>query len=267
MHYVASMRSAKQIAEGLGAVVRARRGAEGLSRKVFAERSGLSERFLAQVEAGQANPSLASLCQLAGACRLAADELLALASERPADEQAIALLGLRGAGKSAVGHRLARELQLDFVELDQEVEREAGLSVAELFELHGEASFRRRERETLRRLLHERGRLVLATGGGIVCEAETFELLRRHCRTVWLRATPEEHWRRVVAQGDLRPMEGNRRAFDELCAILLEREPLYERAELTVETSGQSVSQVAGSLLELLDVRAGRMPQGSSRRG
>ena len=181
-----------------------------------------------------------------------ADELVALASERPASEQPIALLGLRGAGKSAVGRRLARELGLDFVELDHEVEREAGLSVAEIFELHGESSFRRRERETLRRILSERERLVLATGGGIVTEPETFELVRRHCRTVWLRATPEEHWRRVVAQGDLRPMEGNRRAFDDLCAILEEREPLYERAELTLDTSGQSVGEVSHRLLAMI---------------
>jgi XRE family aerobic/anaerobic benzoate catabolism transcriptional regulator len=133
-------------------------------------------------------------------------------------------------------------------ELDAEVERDAGLSVGEIFELHGEASFRRREREALRRILAQGDRVVLATGGGLVTEPESFELVHRHCRSVWLRATPEEHWRRVVAQGDLRPMEGNRRAFEDLCAILEEREPLYERVELRVETSGRSVREVTEEL-------------------
>jgi XRE family aerobic/anaerobic benzoate catabolism transcriptional regulator len=222
--------------------------ADGMTRKLLAERSGLSQRFLAQVELGQANPSLASLCQLAEVCGLAPHELLARAAERPVDEQPIALLGLRGAGKSAVGRRLAKELGVGFVELDAEVERDAGLSVGEIFELHGEASFRRREREALRRILAQGDRVVLATGGGLVTEPESFELVHRHCRSVWLRATPEEHWRRVVAQGDLRPMEGNRRAFEDLCAILEEREPLYERVELRVETSGRSVREVTEEL-------------------
>jgi XRE family aerobic/anaerobic benzoate catabolism transcriptional regulator len=126
---------------------------------------------------------------------LAPHELLARAAERPVDEQPIALLGLRGAGKSAVGRRLAKELGVGFVELDAEVERDAGLSVGEIFELHGEASFRRREREALRRILAQGDRVVLATGGGLVTEPESFELVHRHCRSVWLRATPEEHWR------------------------------------------------------------------------
>lgn len=249
MHYGADMQRFEQITSGLGRAVRACREAAGLTRRQLAERTGLSERFLAQVELGRANPSLASLLQLADGCELGLLELLGRAAERPPEARTIALLGLRGAGKSAVGRRLAKELALRFVELDAEVESEAGLSVGEIFELHGEANFRRRERDVLRRLLREGERLVLATGGGLVTEAETFELLARECCTVWLRATAEEHWRRVVAQGDLRPMEGNRSAFDDLRTILREREPLYRRAQIVVETSGLSVGEVCEHVL------------------
>jgi XRE family transcriptional regulator, aerobic/anaerobic benzoate catabolism transcriptional regulator len=208
----------------VGRRVRAHRERLAWSQRWLAERAGLSVRFLAQLERGDGNISLARFARVAGALGVDAGDLLA--STRPpeeADKKHIALLGLRGAGKSTVGAVLARHLGRPFIELDEHVAGAAGLSLGEVFELHGEAYYRRLERETLRRLFHEVPAAVIATGGSIVNDRETMRLLRDRAITVWLRARPEDHWARVVSQGDRRPMAQNPHAFTELRALLAAR--------------------------------------------
>jgi XRE family aerobic/anaerobic benzoate catabolism transcriptional regulator len=165
----------------------------------------------------------------------------------------IALIGLRGAGKSTVGKMLAEELGYPFIELDRIVEQQSGLALNMIFDLYGQAGFRRFESQALEQVLDENSQFVLATSGSIVSEPPTFNRLLRECFTVWLRATPEEHMQRVVAQGDIRPIAQSAEAMTDLRRILTEREPLYARADLTVDTSralpGQAVDQVAGRLL------------------
>ena len=160
----------------------------------------------------------------------------------------IALIGLRGAGKSTLGARLARELACAFVELDREVETEAGTSLNEIFLLYGQAGYRRYERRCLEKVLERNDRVVIATGGSIVSEPATYDLLLTTCRTVWLRAAPEEHMARVVAQGDTRPMAGNKEAMDDLRRILDGRATLYGQADAIVDTAGKTIEQ---SLAEL----------------
>lgn len=167
----------------------------------------------------------------------------------------VALLGLRGAGKTSVGRRLARALGLPFSELDELVESAAGMELQQVFELQGPARYRELERAALRRYLQEQHHGVLATGGGIVTEPQTYALLRRRCLTVWLRATPEEHWERVVRQGDRRPMQGNPAAMQELRALWAEREPLYGQARIVCDTRGRTLSQVARHLESTLRAR------------
>jgi XRE family transcriptional regulator, aerobic/anaerobic benzoate catabolism transcriptional regulator len=231
----------------VGRRVREHRERLGLSQKELAERSLLSVRFLAQLEHGEGNISLRRFAQLAAALGTDASDLLG--PPRPARERAhIALLGLRCAGKSTVGPRLARALGLPFVELDDLVAGAAGLSLAEIFELHGEAYYRRLERETLGRLLADVGAAVIATGGSIVNDRETFRKLRERAVTVWLRARPEDHWNRVVEQGDRRPMDGSPQAFEELEALLSAREPLYATADIMVDTTPGIEAAVAAAL-------------------
>ena len=160
----------------------------------------------------------------------------------------IALIGLRGAGKSTLGARLAREMQCPFVELDREIEREAGTSLNEIFLLYGQAGYRRYERRGLEKVLEQDDRVVIATGGSIVSEPGTYDLLLSTCFTVWLRAAPEEHMARVVAQGDTRPMAGNKEAMDDLRRILDGRAALYGQADATVDTAGKSYEQSLGDL-------------------
>ena len=231
--------------EVVGNAVRAHRTRNGWARRELAERSGVSERFLAQLEAGQGNISLRRFADVAHALGTSPQALLA--AEAPA-EKPIALLGVRGAGKSTIGAALAKQLGRRFVELDAEIEAAAGLSLADLFALHGEAYYRRLEREVLARLLAEPEPLVVATGGSIVNDPTTYALLRSRTRTIWLRATAEEHWNRVVAQGDRRPMAENPHAFEELRALLAARTKLYARADETVDTSGRTVRQIAAQI-------------------
>lgn len=230
----------------LGAEVRRLRGALGWSRRELSARSGISERFLAEVESGSGNPSVLRLAEVARALGTSVTTLFAAAE--PERAPVIALLGLRGAGKSTVGPLLAERLGRRFVELDREVEREAGLTLTEIFEMHGEAAFRRLERTVLERLLGSGEPLVLATGGGVVTEPATWEWLRKRAQTVWLRAEPRDHWERVIAQGDTRPMANNAQAFQQLEAILAERERLYAQAATVAQTSGRTPEEVAGEL-------------------
>jgi len=220
----------------LGRRVREARARRGLSLRELAARSGLSARFLVQVESGDGNISVRRLDELARALGTTAPALLAGADGK-ADLPVIALLGLRGAGKTTIGRRLARRLRVPFVELDRRIEQASGLPLAEIFRLHGEAYYRRLEQELLARILDEEGPLVLATGGGLVNSPESYSLLRQRAVTVWLRARPEDHWSRVIQQGDRRPMEARPQAMAELRRLLAAREPLYAQAVHTVDTS------------------------------
>ena len=213
-----------------------------MTRRQLSERSGVSERFLAQLEGGHGNISLARFADVCGALSAAPAELLAGTEEarRPA---AVALLGVRGAGKSTVGAALADRLGAPFLELDQAIEQAAGLTLGEIFELHGEAHYRRLEREALKGAL-DGSPVVLATGGSIVSDAGSYTLLRGRARTVWLRARAEDHWERVIRQGDHRPMGENPHAFAQLRQLMAARDPLYARAHHIIDTSGRSVGEV-----------------------
>jgi XRE family aerobic/anaerobic benzoate catabolism transcriptional regulator len=232
----------------VGATVRHHRDALGWSRRRLADASGVSERFLAQLEAGDGNISLRRFADVARALGTTASALLASA-ETGRGVRPIALLGMRGAGKSTVGAALAKRRGARLVELDREIAAEAGLPLAQLFELHGEAYYHRVERDVLARVLGDGdGELVIATGGSIVTDADSFALLRARCTTVWLRARAEDHWSRVVAQGDRRPMANSPHAFDELRALLAARAPLYARADHVVDTSRRSVARVVSAV-------------------
>ncbi len=153
----------------------------------------------------------------------------------------IALIGLRGAGKSTLGSKLAADRDVPFIELDHEIEKETGMPLAEMFSLYGQSGYRAIEKRTLERVLGESDRAVISVGGGIVSEKETYDYLLAHCYTIWLKAQPEEHMSRVIAQGDFRAMAGSDRAMEDLRRILESREPLYRKADTCVDTSGDSV--------------------------
>jgi XRE family aerobic/anaerobic benzoate catabolism transcriptional regulator len=248
MHYIAGVASYLEV---VGAAVRGHRERLGWTRKELAARSGVSERFLAQLETGDGNISLRRFAEVAHALGTSPSALLGPA-DAPADEKPIALLGVRGAGKSSVGTALARRLGVAFIEIDQRIEQAAGLALGEVFTLHGEAYYRRLEREVLTQLLATAQPMVLATGGSIVNDPTNYALLRARCRTIWLAAGPEDHWNRVVAQGDQRPMAENPHAFAELRALLTAREKLYARADHTIDTTGRRVPQVAAAIAELV---------------
>ncbi len=273
----------------LGARVRAWRARRGMTRKQLASDSGLSERFLADVESGKGNVSINSLEATARALNITILDLLqdaprpALArvlgilhrldetqldqahallagsfglSDAQGREKRIALVGLRGAGKTTLGGQLAAERGIPFIELDREIEREAGTSMNEILLLHGQAGYRRYERRALLRIAEEHaGGVVMTTGGSIVSERETFDLLQSHFYCVWLKASPEEHMTRVVAQGDMRPFAATRgengemardamnEALDDIRRILASREALYARADAVVDTAARSLKQ------------------------
>jgi XRE family aerobic/anaerobic benzoate catabolism transcriptional regulator len=240
------------ILELVGRHVRAARAARHWTIRELAERSGLSVRFLVQLESGRGNISVKRLAEIGRAFDVPTADLL---GDNYADApRVVALLGLRGAGKTTIGKSLARQLRVRFVELDRQIEKAADMSLAELFSLYGEDYYRRLERETLSKVLAEKRPMVLATGGGIVASPDTYGLLKRSAVTVWLRAAPEDHWNRVVSQGDRRPMADHPQAMADLRALLAAREPLYAGADHTVDTSGRSVDAIVNELASAIYV-------------
>lgn len=233
----------------LGNRVREWRAAHRTTRKDLAAASGISERYLAQLESGAGNISILLLRKVARAMDVPVESLV---RESAADTRPIALLGLRGAGKSTLGAKLAEALQVAFVELDREVEKEAGMALGEVFSLYGQDAFRRFERRALERVLASNEKIVIAAGGSLVTDGGTYELLLERCRCVWLKASPEEHMARVIAQGDMRPFKGRNAALDEIKKLLADRNRLYGRAELALDTSGKSPKASLAELKELL---------------
>lgn len=213
--------------------------------------------------AGQTSPRAAEFSQLVqwlaqlpaadlARVREAAQQALSPAESRDARHRRIALIGLRGAGKSTLGRALAAAEGMPFVELNAAIEQEAGASLSEIHSLYGQAAYRRYEMRALERVLREHDTMVLATPGSLVSEPATFNLLLARCFTVWVRTSPEEHMARVVAQGDMRPMEGNREAMTDLRRILQARTPLYSRADVSIDTSGQDANTSLQTLLAQL---------------
>lgn len=229
----------------LGERVRAWRASNGMTRKSLAAASGVSERYLAQLEAGQGNISVLLLRKVARAMSVPVEKLVREESDRDAGGRRVALIGLRGAGKSSLGARLAASMGVPFIELDREVEREAGARLGEVFSMYGQEAFRRFERRALERVLRAHEAAVIAAGGSLVTDPDTYRLLLDNCRTVWLKAKPEEHMNRVIAQGDMRPFEGKMpgraAALDEIRQLLADRERLYARADAAIDTSGRSL--------------------------
>lgn len=282
MHYNAAMVESRladgtaqdrhaEYLRGLGEHVRNWRARRGMTRKRLAGQSGVSERYLAQVESGHGNVSIALLRQIAEAMGVPLIDLARDGPERPieltllehrlgrlAPEELaeayrliagspgarrertgrIALVGLRGAGKTTLGRQLAKRLRIPFIRLDEMIEKEAGIALGEIFSLWDQAGYRRIERRALERVIENNARAVIETGGSLVSEPGTYDLLLDACFTVWIKATPEEHMGRVAAQGDYRPMADNAEAMDDLRRILANRQTLYARADVAVDTSG-----------------------------
>jgi XRE family transcriptional regulator, aerobic/anaerobic benzoate catabolism transcriptional regulator len=265
----------------IGERLRLLRARRGMARHILARQSGVSERYIAQMESGRGNGSILLIRALARALGVSPAALLDPVAEpepatallarldptqretayrllraqfgsAPQRRERIALIGLRGAGKTTLGSALATVLNRSFHELDREVEREAGMQLAEIFELHGQAGFRRFERAALERLLRGDTPFILAAGGSIVAESANFDMLLEGCRTIWLRASPAEHMERVIRQGDMRPMRDNRHAMDDLRTILASRESLYARADATLDTSGRAPDECLRALLGLI---------------
>lgn len=267
----------------VGDRVRRARAGRGMTRRILAQASGVSERYLADLERGAGNASLLVLKQIADAMGTNVAALVADTSRSPdvelimhrlerlpqavaADARRIldrhlseaekrqrariALIGLRGAGKSTLGALLAQRLGAPFIELDREIERSAGVELADLLSLHGQGHFRSLERRTLEAVVANHPRAVIATGGGLVTEAATYDVLLSSCFVVWLKASPEQHMGRVVAQGDLRPMADNPQAMDDLRAILDSRTVLYSRADAEVDTTGLAPADAVSAIME-----------------
>jgi len=226
--------------------LRSAREESGFSVTELAEKASVSRRYLTEAEAGRANPSLLKLTALAGALGMDVAGLVACAPRRT---ERLALVGLRGAGKTTLGKRLALELEVPFIELDERVEELAGLSLSEVFDLHGVRRFRELEAEALENVLSEEGeRVVLATSGSVIDSPGTWARIQETCRTVWLRAEPEEHMRRVLDQGDRRPMRDRPRAMEELRELLRERGDRYAECDRAVPTDDKDVGALAAEL-------------------
>ncbi|HKW61996.1 MAG TPA: helix-turn-helix transcriptional regulator [Candidatus Acidoferrum sp.] len=257
--------------------VRELRNRRGMTRKQMSHEADISERHLAQLESGEGNISVVLLQRIAAALHVPIANLFAPQTKEPAEKKVIqrflerlpehrledvvsrlmrdfgqeekmrrmrvALIGVRGAGKSTLGGMLAKEMGHRFVELDKEIEEDTGMPLGEIFSLYGQSGFRAIEKRTLEKVLKEHDRALISVGGGVVSEKDTFDYLLAHCYTVWIKAQPEELMSRVMAQGDFRPMAANNRAMEDLRRILEAREPLYRKADLLLDTSGASVEE------------------------
>jgi len=278
----------------LGERVRMLRNQRGMTRKALARHAKVSERYLAQLEAGLGNGSIVLLRRISRAIGLAVTQLVHEGAEPPLDlvllsqflerlspsalteardmllrhfseptedarRRRIALIGLRGGGKSTLGQLLAERLDVPFIELDKEIEKRSGATLSEIFDMFGQETFRRAEREALDDVLRQHKNFVVATSGSIVTEPGTLELLLASCFTVWVRAEPEEHMKRVMAQGDMRPMANSARSMEDLISILRSREPLYAKAEVALSTSGRTPEQNLAELLRLIEVPDNRI--------
>lgn len=281
----------------LGERVRTLRNQRGMTRKALAAHAKVSERYLAQLEVGKGNCSIVLLRRIARAIGLPVTQLVRESAEplldmvlltqflerlppdrlvearklvtehfssQPEDRRRIALLGLRGGGKSTLGQLLADKLSLPFIELDREIERRSGAPLSEIFEMFGQETFRRAEREALDEVLRQHPNFVIATSGSIVTDPATLELLLSSCFTVWVRAEPQEHMKRVMAQGDMRPMAKNARAMEDLVSILKSREPLYAKAEAVIATTGKTPEQNLAELLHVIAVPDNRQTRQSA---
>ncbi|HUC61364.1 MAG TPA: helix-turn-helix transcriptional regulator [Alphaproteobacteria bacterium] len=285
----------------LGERVRGARARRGMARKLLARDSGVSERYLAQLESGQGNISILRLRRIAQAMGLPLGDLARDGPDRPVEyalirqlierlegeelaeahrllgarfgrftgaarHGRIALIGLRGAGKSTLGQRLARHLGVPFVDLGVAIEASSGMSLSEIFSLSGQATYRRLERRCLEETVETHARAVIETGGSLVSEPATYALLLQTCFTVWIAAAPEEHMSRVIAQGDFRPMAGHAEAMEDLRRILAERAPLYGKADATVDTAGASEAESFEALLRAIPTPRAAEPPPLRRR-
>jgi XRE family aerobic/anaerobic benzoate catabolism transcriptional regulator len=241
-----------ELLRALGSTVRARRTQMGLTMRVLGARAGVSERFLAQLESGEGNISVARLQDVAEALGTSAGELLASRPAVTPPQGVVALVGLRGAGKSTLGPEIAHRLGVAFFELDALVAREAGMPLSTIFEMHGEAWFRRLEHDVLRQFLDDHPSAVLATGGSLVTAPDTWAMLRKRATTVWLKARPQDHWDRVLRQGDARPMRNRANAMAELKVLLRTRKPLYALCDHVVDTSSASFDEAAARIVAVV---------------
>ena len=248
MQYIACMEQPEPLLHAIGQRLRAQRSRIGMTQAQLASSANVSPRFLVQLEKGEGNISVQRLAAVCAELSLPLADLFR--GLGPGQSNKIALVGLRGAGKSTIGEALAARLSVTFVELDAEIASSAGMSIGEIFELWGETHYRNLEERVLAEVLSRPESLVLATGGGIVTSPPAWLRLQEGARTVWLRASPGSHLRRVQAQGDLRPMRGRVDAQGELQVILSEREPLYSRAERIVDTDSLGVDEVVRTLAE-----------------
>jgi XRE family transcriptional regulator, aerobic/anaerobic benzoate catabolism transcriptional regulator len=251
--------------------IRALRKSRSLTRKTLSQLADVSERHLAQLESGEGNISVLLLNRIATALNTSLAELFTSPSHSSAPETSprhnrIALIGLRGAGKSTLGEKLASALNVPFIELDREIEKETSLPLADIFSLYGQSGYRAIERRTLERVVGAYERAVFSIGGGVVTEPETYDFLRATCYTIWIKAKPQEHMDRVVAQGDFRAMDGNDRAMEDLRRILSAREPLYRKADMTLDTAGATVDESFNRLQSAFDSNS-RTPSAQSAGG
>jgi len=241
---------------GLGDRVRAQRKARGLSRRVLSGISGVSERYLAQLEAGSGNISIVLLRDIAMSLGVTLEDFVCETRSLPdghsGRRQRIALVGLRGAGKSTLGFSLARALDMPFMELNDEIERSSGLPVSEIFNLYGQEGYRRLEADAIETIAASHKCVVLAVAGGIVGGGDAYNCLLRDFHTIWLKASAEEHMNRVRAQGDLRPMGGNPAAMLQLRKLLDERNADYARSHYSLNTSGRAPDMAHDSLVALV---------------
>lgn len=273
--------------------VRAARARRGMTRKQLAHDAGVSERLLAQLEVGEGNTSIVLLRRITEALNVSLSDLFMDVMEPQPEKRFIqnllerlpdhrlqevaqklirefgedvklrwsrvALIGLRGAGKSTLGVKIAKEFKAPFIELDAEIEKDAGIPLAEIFSLYGQSGYRRIERQTLERVLHQHERIIISIGGGVVSEKENYDYLLKNCFTIWIKAQPEEHMARVIAQGDFRAMENNVEAMEDLRRILEAREPLYEKADGVVDTSGEGVEKSFAKLKDVIQTISKKM--------